>query len=159
MTIIDDRKTWISTATPVAARLRLRPGNPVRTILDGAWWPRSREPVTEVTALMTALDLRYPHLTHVMLNPQAWDSHPCRIQVASRVVRAGWFASLGACLLIATTSDGQRVDLLVVFPDTSRAVAEAAMGMAVNGARTLRAAAIVTAVSTCPPGQSRAEVG
>lgn len=154
MLTIDDRKTWFLAGAPAAARLRMRPDASVRPIVDGAWWPRSRDPVTEATALITALDSRYPHVTDVMLNAPAWDSHPRRIRIAGGVVRLGWFASLDACLLIVITRDDQRIDLLVVSPDTSRAVADAAMDMAVDGAPTLQAAAIVAAVSTHPPGRS-----
>jgi Family of unknown function (DUF5994) len=144
----DDPRTWISTSEPVVARLRLRPDASVRSILDGAWWPRSREPVTELTNLIAALDLRPTLVTSVMLNGRAWDSHPRRIRVAGRVVRLGWFASLDACLVIATTSNDQRVDLLVVSADATPAPAHAAMGIAVDGAPTLRAADIMTAAAT-----------
>jgi Family of unknown function (DUF5994) len=157
MLTADDRKTWISTTVPVAARLRLRCDLSVRSILDGAWWPRSREPVSELTALIAALDPRHPPVTSVMLNGQAWDSHPRRIRVAGRLVRLGWFTSLDPCLLIATTSNDQRVDLLVVPPDASRATANAAMDMAAEGAPTLRAAAIMASDATRPSDQPRAE--
>jgi hypothetical protein len=157
MLITNDRRTWISTTAPVAARLRLRPDATVRAILDGAWWPRSREPVSELTALLAALDLRHPPVTNVMLNAPAWDSHPRRIRVAGRTVRLSWFSSLDASLLIATTGDDQRVDLLVVPADASRATADAAMGTAVDGAPTLRAAAIMAAEATHPSDQPQAQ--
>jgi len=152
MFITDDRKTWISTTVPVAARLRLRPDPSARSILDGAWWPRSREPVSELTALVTALDSRRTPVTSVMLNGQAWDGHPRRIRVADRLVRLGWFTSLDPCLLIATTSDDQRVDLLVVSPDTAPTTANAAMHTATDGEPTLRAAAIMAAHAPPPTG-------
>jgi hypothetical protein len=157
MLTTDDRKTWISTAVPVATRLRWRPDPSVRSILDGAWWPRSREPVSELTALIAALDPRLTPVTSVMLNGQAWDSHPRRIQVAGRLVRLGWFTSQDPCLLIATTSNDRRVDLLVVSPDASTATADAAMGMAADGEPTLRAAAIMAADAPHPPDQPSAE--
>jgi hypothetical protein len=157
MLTVDDRKTWISTADPVDARLRLRPAGSVRSLLDGAWWPRSREPVTELTALIAALDLRQLPVSNLMLNAQAWDSHPRRIRVADRVIRLGWFASLDACLLIATTVNDQRVDLLVVAPDATAAVASAAMGMAADGPPSQRATDVVAAAAIRQPGQPCAE--
>lgn len=147
MLTTDERRTWISTAAPVAARLRLRPDPSVRSILDGAWWPRSREPVSELTALLAALEPRQSPVTNIMLNAQAWDSHPRRIRVAGRLVRLGWFSSLDPCLIIATTGNDQRVDLLVVSPDASQAAADAAMGLAADGASTLRPVDIAAAVS------------
>ena len=153
MPTADDHKTWISTAAVVAPRLRLRSDTSVRSILDGAWWPRSREPVTELTALVAALDLRHTPVVNVMLNAQAWDNHPRRIRVAERVIRLGWFATLDAHLLIATTGDNHRVDLLVISPDTTPAIADVAMDMAVDGVPTLRPADIMAAATPRPLGQ------
>jgi Family of unknown function (DUF5994) len=157
MPTTDERKTWVSTAAPVAARLRLRLDASARSILDGAWWPRSREPVSELTALIAALGSRPQPITGVMLNAQAWDTHPRRIRVGDRLVRLGWFTSQDRCLLIATTSNDQRVDLLVVPPDTSYATADAAMHTAAQGAPTLRAAAIMAAVPAHRPQPASAE--
>jgi hypothetical protein len=73
MILANDRKTWISTVPTVTPRLKLRHDPSVRTILDGAWWPRSRATVTELTNLITALDARHVPVTRIMLNPGAWD--------------------------------------------------------------------------------------
>jgi hypothetical protein len=154
MASADDRKTWISTEAPVVSRLEFRADPAVRAILDGAWWPRSRDAVAELTNLITALDARHTPVTRIMLNPGAWGSHPRRLGVAGRTVRLGWFTTLDASLLIATTSSDQRVDLLVVSPDAPPASAQTAITMACDGDVTLRATAIVTAVSAEKPTQS-----
>jgi hypothetical protein len=148
MTLAHDRTTWMSTVPPVAPRLELRRDPSARTILDGAWWPRSGATVTELTNLIIALDGRQVPVTQIMLNPDAWDEHPRRISVAGRTVRLGWFITLDANLLIATTRTDRRVDLLVVPPTASPASAAAATTMATNGDPTLRAAAITAAVAT-----------
>jgi Family of unknown function (DUF5994) len=150
-----DRKTWISTLPAVAPRLEVRQDPSVRTILDGAWWPRSRATVTELTNLIIALDGRQVPVTRIMLNTSAWDEHPRRISVAGRTVRLGWFHTLDANLLIATTGTDQRVDLLVIAPDTSTARAAAAATMATDGEPTLRPAAILAALLTQVPRQPR----
>lgn len=160
MVLARDRKTWISTLPPVAPRLELRRDPSVRTILDGAWWPRSRTTVTELTNLITTLDDRQVPASRVMLNPQSWDEHPRRISVAGRTVRLGWFTTQDANLLIVTTGNDRRVDLLVIAPDTPAASAAAAATMATDGDPTLRAAAIAAAVSirpSTPRGQPLAE--
>jgi hypothetical protein len=126
-----------------------------RTILDGAWWPRSRATVTELTNLVISLDDRQIPVARIMLNPDAWDEHPRRISVAGRTVRLGWFTTLHANLLIATTGTDWRVDLLVVAPAASAASAAAAAAMATEGAPTLRAADIAAAVSA--PNQSHGQ--
>jgi hypothetical protein len=148
-----DRKTWISTIAPIAPRLELRHDRSVRTILDGAWWPRTRATVTELTNLITALDAQHLLINRIMLNTGSWDEHPRRISVAERSVRLGWFATLGASLLIATTNTGERVDLLVISPEVSATPAAQAMSMAVDDAKDLRADAIMAAVTQRAPRQ------
>jgi hypothetical protein len=54
----------------------LRQDPSVKTILDGAWWPRSRSTVPELTNLIIGLDDRQVTATRIMLNPEAWDEHP-----------------------------------------------------------------------------------
>jgi hypothetical protein len=141
-----DRKTWMSTADSVAPRLRLRGDLSIRAILDGSWWPRSRATVTELTNLITALDARHLPVTRIMLNADAWDEHPRRISVAGRTVRLGWFTTLEACLLIATTNTDQRLDLLVIPPQVTAKTAAAAASTAVDEGNTLRAGAIMATV-------------
>ena len=152
-----DQTTWISTLPAVTPRLELRQDPSARTILDGAWWPRSQSTVTELTNLILTLDDRQVPAARIMLNPQSWDEHPRRISVAGRAVRLGWFSTLDANLLIATTAADRRVDLLVVPPGASAASAAAAATMATDGDPTLRAAAIMAAVSTPAPGQPPAQ--
>src|SRR6201999_3377861 len=96
--------------------------------------------------LIRGLADRHLPVTRIMLNPDSWDEYPRRISVAGRTVRLGWFTTLDSNLLIATTGTDQRVDLLVVAPDTSPASAAAAATMATDGDPTLRAAAIAAAV-------------
>jgi hypothetical protein len=124
------------------------------TILDGAWWPRSHDPVVEVSDLVAALEARQIPIANIMLNPSGWDSHPRRIGVAGGTVRLGWFTTLDAGLVIATTHGDRRVDLLVVSPDTSTASADTAMTLASSGPDALTAAAVWAATSaqtSAPP--------
>jgi hypothetical protein len=157
----DDRRTLTSNAAPAAPRLILRREVSRRTILDGAWWPRSNDPVVEVSNLVAALDARQIAVARIMLNPSGWDNHPRRIGVAGRTVRLGWFNTLDAELLIATTNEDHRVDLLVVSPDASMESADAAMTMASAGPDGLTAEAVRAAANakspTSPTSQSRAE--
>jgi hypothetical protein len=108
-----------------------------------------------LTSLVIGLDDRQISVSRIMVNPDAWDEHPRRIGVAGRTVRLGWFTTLDPNLLIATTGNDQRVDLLVVVPDASAASAAAAATMATEGAPTLRAAAIAAAVAA--PKHSRGQ--
>jgi hypothetical protein len=140
----------MSTAAPVDSRLALRSDISVRTVLDGAWWPRSRDPLVEVSNLARALDARYGPLSAVLLNAGGWDTHPSHIQVGGRRIRLGWFGSLEASLLIVDTAAGRRVDLMVVTPTRRPARPARAMDMPSHGAHTLRAADIATAAAGRP---------
>jgi hypothetical protein len=142
MRSVDDRRTLTSSVAAVAPRLVFPHVVARRTMLDGAWWPRSRDPVVEVSDLVVALDACQLPISRIMLNPSGWDSHPRRIGVAGRTVRLGWFATLDAEHLIATTSEDKRVDLFVVSPDASSASADVALTMAASGPDALTATAI-----------------
>lgn len=104
------------------ARLDFRLDPSVPTILDGAWWPRSRDAVTELVGLIIALDAEQAPVTLIMLNPDCWHGHPRRIEAAGRSVRVAWFVDLDTAVLIARTSYG-RIDLLVQFDDDPHASA------------------------------------
>jgi Family of unknown function (DUF5994) len=113
-----NRRNESAASSTVGARLDFRSDRPVHTLLDGAWWPRSRDAATELVSLVQALDARQTRVTLIMLNPRRWQSRPRRIEVADRTVRVGWFLDLDKAILIATTSGHRRIDLLVIADDT-----------------------------------------
>jgi hypothetical protein len=97
------------------------------TVLDGAWWPRSRDAAAELVDLITTLDARRVRINLVMLNPDGWLGHPRRLPVAGRTVRVSWFRTLDTAVLIATTDTRQRIDLLVSIVDSAAHPALAAL--------------------------------
>ncbi|WP_328468707.1 DUF5994 family protein [Actinoplanes sp. NBC_00393] len=117
-----------------AIRLRLNPHPSRFTVLDGAWWPRSTNAVTEIPQLTAALAGLRGEITHVLLNASEWDlPHPRRAATSRRPVRLGWHASQPAGLITIMTEFGDgRFDLMVVPPDASRASADAALTAAVD---------------------------
>lgn len=140
----DDRMTWVCTREPPTARLRLADSPSSRAMLDGGWWPTSRDPVVELCSLVTALTAQHGGvIERVMLQPAAWDRHPCRIGVGGAVVRVGWFTTLGAELVIITGPRDLRIDLAVIPPETAYAVATAAMLSASRPGNTTRAGDIL----------------
>ncbi|MFG2021721.1 DUF5994 family protein [Actinomadura geliboluensis] len=157
-----ERRTTISLSPPSTPRLRLRPAAPpgsVRTALDGAWWPRSADPVAELPGLVLALQDHGPvddhrPITHVLLRVDDWDSRPRRLRIDgpadTRVVRLSWFDSLPAGLLTAIHADGRRVDLLTVPVSTTRAEAEAVMELASHPANHLHTAGLLAALTEAP---------
>ncbi|MGW4154777.1 DUF5994 family protein [Micromonospora chersina] len=137
----EDRMTWVCTQEPPEARLRLADSPSSRSMLDGGWWPTSRDPVVELSSLVTALTARRGGvIERIMLQPDAWDRHPGRIGVGGAVVRVGWFTTLAAELVIITGPRDLRVDLAVVAPGTTYAEATATMLAASRPADSTRAA-------------------
>lgn len=134
----------------LAPRLRLEPRLARLALLDGAWWPRSADPDTELPDLVLALDSRRGPITHLLFDAGEWEEHPRRLLVAGRRVRLGWSAFSPANLMIAICDNGDRLDLLVIPPDTDQRVATAAMTMATDATRPMRPHDILTAATTSP---------
>ena len=146
-----NRMTMISLSPPSTPRLRMEPTGSRRTLLDGGWWPRSTDPVTELPGLVLAIDKLRGPVTRLVLSAVGWDSHPRRLGVAGRVLRLGYFASQPTGLLTALCANGDRVDLLVVPPDTAGGTADAAMLLAAATSNRIHAQHILLAVSTPTP--------
>src|SRR5690349_294372 len=125
MTSTIERRTAISLTPAAEPRLRLQPDRSAGTLLDGGWWPRSTDPAAELPGLILALDERHgpSHpITRIMLGMTGWNpGRPRRLRVdgpaGRRVVKLGWFATMPAGLLTATSTGGQRTDLVTVPPD------------------------------------------
>jgi len=123
-----------------------------RTTLDGAWWPRSRSLTRELPGLVEELHRRGIRMTRVAYNPQAWDPAPRRLEADDRVVRLGWFRGIDPQLLNLTGDFTRgRLDLLVVPPEATRAVARQAFTAATDRANKRTPTAILGAVSADRP--------
>ncbi|MBE1492732.1 hypothetical protein H4W31_008370 [Plantactinospora soyae] len=103
-----------------------------------------------------ALSERYGRIRNVIANSGVWDDQFRRIAVGSDVVRVGWFTSLDTAMLIATTERGDQIDLLVVPPETTKAVADRAMRTAADPANLKRARDILLATPTPVPASTGA---
>jgi hypothetical protein len=97
--------------------LDLDPGVP--TILDGAWYPPTRDAATELTDLIAAFDDRGTRINLVMLNPTGWHNRPSRAEHGDSPVRVAWFDALDAGVLIATTERTRRIQLLIVTDEVA----------------------------------------
>jgi hypothetical protein len=156
MTSTTERTALTPAAEP---RLRLQPDRSARTLLDGGWWPRSDDPAAELPGLILALDERhgpFHPVTRVMLGMTGWNpSRPRRLRVdgpaGSRVVRLGWFATMPAGLLTATSTSGQRTDLVTIPPDAGEQDAWAAMDQAAQAGNRTHAPALLAALTRPAP--------
>jgi Family of unknown function (DUF5994) len=130
---------------PPRLRLQLDPTMAGTGVVDGGWWPRSRDPDAELPGLIAGLDASLGSITRVALNLDAWDSAPRRVAVNGRRVRVGWFRHMNAHTIGVTRASQNRVVLLVVPPQATPAAAGVAMAMAADAANSARPADILAA--------------
>ncbi|MGW6908008.1 DUF5994 family protein [Streptomyces sp. NPDC054940] len=103
-----------------ALRLSLVPAGPAPALLDGAWWPRSRDLGAELPSLTAVLDPLWGRITRVTVNPTHWPVVPRRVPVAGHVVKVGWFlAEQDPHELLLLSYHRGRWNLLVVPPQTT----------------------------------------
>ncbi|MFF7447659.1 MULTISPECIES: DUF5994 family protein [unclassified Streptomyces] len=112
----EDRSS-ASSSSPL--RLSLAPAGPAPALLDGAWWPRSRDLGAELPSLTAALDPLWGRITRVTVNPTHWPALPRRVPVAGHVLKVGWFlAEQDPHELLLLSYRMGRWNLLVVPPQT-----------------------------------------
>ncbi|MEU9826329.1 DUF5994 family protein [Micromonospora chersina] len=129
---------------PSTPRLRIEPTRSARTLLDGGWWPRSTNPLAELPGLVFAIDLLHGPIVRLLFHSETWDGNPRRLTVGGRVLRLGYFASQPASLLTAICHNEDRVDLLVVPPDTPADLAQAAMARAATAGNMVHTPQLLT---------------
>ncbi|MGW3136157.1 DUF5994 family protein [Streptomyces sp. NPDC001139] len=106
-----------SSSSPV--RLSLSPTGPAPALLDGAWWPRSRDLMAELPTLTAVLDPLWGRITRVTVNPTHWPVVPRKVPVAGHVVKVGWFlAEQDPHELLLLSYHVGRWNLLVIPPRT-----------------------------------------
>ncbi|WP_189230058.1 DUF5994 family protein [Streptomyces flaveolus] len=109
-------------APPV--RLSLAPVGSAPRLLDGAWWPRSRDLTAELPALASVLDPLWGRITRVTVNPALWPVVPRKVSVTGHVVKVGWFRfEQDPHELLLLSYHVGRWNLLVVPPRTPPAAA------------------------------------
>ncbi|MFD7241137.1 DUF5994 family protein [Streptomyces massasporeus] len=131
---------------PGTALLRLTTTHERQSILDGAWWPRSRNLDSELPGLISALTERLGPITRIGLDSAAWDELPTRVTVDDRVVHIDVF-SVGDETALVTRGDQDHFSLLVVPPDTPPEAARAAMTEAVRSGSPKEAQQILIDIS------------
>ncbi|MFI6563707.1 DUF5994 family protein [Streptomyces sp. NPDC050534] len=115
-------------------RLRLAPRGNLPRAIDGAWWPRSYDLLTELPRLLGGLPREWGHITSVTVNGTTWSAVPGRMLVSNQVVRLHRTRTASAPRTIVLLAPGRgRWDLLVVPPDTTEQAAESLMAAAAGG--------------------------
>lgn len=113
-------------------RLRLAPHGSGPRRIDGAWWPRSYDLLSELPHLLSGLPRAWGHIAGVTVNDTTWAVTPARMLVCNQVVRLRRATAAHAPHTVTLMAPGQgRWDLTVVPPDTTE---EAAVPLMAAGA-------------------------
>ncbi|TLQ44690.1 DUF5994 family protein [Streptomyces marianii] len=126
------------------ALLRLETTGSRQSLLDGAWWPRSRDVEREIPPLISALSEHLGPITRVGLDASAWNGIPTRLVVDDQVVHLDSFP-VGDDTVLITRGDSDHFSLMVVPPDTPPEAARQAMVRAVVPGNASQAAEILLA--------------
>jgi Family of unknown function (DUF5994) len=128
--VVDDAD-MVRLAEP-AARILLKPPGGHQGVVSGAWWPRSRDLVTELPLLVAALGGIWGQIYHVTVQVRMWPDIPGAVRAGRHIVRVGWFDAEqdphDICLL-SVPGRGRR-DLLVIPPEFDPAIAAHLMAVA-----------------------------
>ena len=125
-------------SSAAALRISLAPLGSAPALLDGAWWPRSRDLGAELPSLVAVLDPLWGRITRVTVNPTHWPADfPRKVPVDGHVVKVGWFLEeQDPHQLLLLSYRTSRWDLLVVPPETDPATAAWLMTAASDPLRT-----------------------
>ncbi|MEU4212211.1 DUF5994 family protein [Streptomyces sp. NPDC026206] len=135
---------------PGTALLRLETTQAREGILDGAWWPRSRDIAAELPSLISALTEHLGPITRVGLDVSAWEELPTRLTIDDRIVHIDSFP-VGDDTVLITRGDQDHFTLLVVPPQATPDAARAAMARAVRADNITQAGQIL--IDTGSTGQ------
>jgi uncharacterized protein DUF5994 len=139
-----DPTDLLSPPIPLASRLSLDPALKRRGILDGGWWPRSRNASVELPLLVSLLNARVGAIVRLGIDARDWDDIPRRLRVGGHAVRVGRFADVNH-KIIATRGQQDHILLLVIPPHASAAAAKSALARAATGKNSGRPEEILAA--------------
>ena len=141
-----------------AARILLKPPGEHPGMVNGAWWPRSRDLVRELPLLVAAVDGTWGEIYHATVQVHMWPDIPKKVRTGKRIVRVGWFDAEQDPHDICLISVSGRRDLLVVPPELDPAIAARLMATAASPGDIQTASSLIataSAVSAPLAGASR----
>ncbi|MET9903868.1 DUF5994 family protein [Streptomyces sp. NPDC006446] len=140
------------------ARLALKTVSTSRGLLDGAWWPRSRDLADELSALADVLDPLSGRITRIAVNATYWPTVPDSVPVNGHLVKVGWFTTEldpHKILLLSHTTGSW--NLLVIPPETGTSAAGRLMAAASDGSGPPTTASALMAAEHTLHGDSPAD--
>jgi Family of unknown function (DUF5994) len=86
-------------------------------VVDGSWWPHSRDALTELPGLVAALDSRPGvRVQRLSVHRDDLDEIPRRLTAGGHAVRVDWFTTIPRHTVSVTTAGQEPIELLVVPP-------------------------------------------
>jgi len=145
--------------TSGAPRARIRFRQPVSEVgyIDAAWWPRSLELAVELPPLLEVLWTASRDINRVRYNISDWQPAPRTMLIDGHSVRLGGFRT--GVRHVISLSDGwrrERIDVLVIAPNTEPRIAQQTMTMASEADNTYRPEQILTRAGLDQGGASGA---
>ncbi|TDE28112.1 hypothetical protein E1295_42755 [Nonomuraea mesophila] len=123
--------SFASSAIPLAdsaLRLSLHPVPNRRAMVDGAWWPYSRNAAAELPGLIAAVDRLLDRVTlRVSVHGDTWQSLPRRIPARGRQIRISWSRHTDPRVITLRFATGEPVILLIIPSGTATGAAEATL--------------------------------
>ncbi len=95
-------------------RFRLKPKAHGSGYVDGAWWPRSDDLMTELPDLIAVLSVRLGAISRVMYNLSEWTTTPSELATGGRAVRLDGYRRQPPNTLEVLDAEGNKIVLLVV---------------------------------------------
>ncbi|WP_327150102.1 DUF5994 family protein [Nocardia sp. NBC_01329] len=139
-----------SGAAPASRRLPT-PRAPRPGIVDGAWWPRTDDLVTELAGLAALQRGRAGAVDRIMYDTDTWGPAPKRTTVGGCPVRLDGYRHLPAHTLCFLGSDRTRRVLLVIPAETEAATAQALLSAASRPGNELTAEELMSAAEGNSP--------
>lgn len=107
-------------------RLSMKPKGYSGGAVDGAWWPRSANPMTEFPPLLAVLGAD-GQVRRVSYHLDSWERADRKLEAGDITVRMEGFHSIQPDTVTLVNSDYTRIRLLVVPPGTPGGVARAVL--------------------------------
>lgn len=154
MTASDVPSAPLAEFPSAGVRLRLKQPSDHPGMVNGAWWPRSRDLTRELPPLIAVLDPVWGRIYHVTVQVDMWPEIPNKVVTGDHVVRVGWFDAEqdrnDICLI--SLRGGGRWDLLVVPPELDAETAQRLMATAATSGNLQSASALLAASNADPTG-------
>ncbi|GAA0244655.1 DUF5994 family protein [Saccharothrix mutabilis subsp. mutabilis] len=132
-----------------AVRLSMKPEARSGGAVDGTWWPRSADPMTEFPPLLAVLgaDGRIRRVTYHL---DAWEPAARKLVAGGITVRMEGFHSIQPDTVTLVGFDHTRIRLLVVPPGTPGGVARAVLRSAATSNATATVEEILSSNGATP---------